>query len=113
MNKENPVFFHPERREKCGKTLWIMWITWCITHFLRKNEENKMWMLFSWILWIKWISCESNMFFVQPDKFTIILHSQRLLLQADPDGFHKISGRKRKQKEANGKWEHGQEFSKP
>ena len=37
--------------------------------FLAENQGDGMWMHFSWILWIKWISCESNMFFVQPDEF--------------------------------------------
>jgi len=55
--------------------------------FLAENQGDGMWMHFSWILWIKWISCESNMFFVQPDKFTIILHSRKPLLQAAWDRF--------------------------
>ena len=40
--------------------------------FLAEKQGEEMWMQISWIMWITWISCESNIVFVQPDKFTII-----------------------------------------
>ena len=58
--------------------------------FLAENQGNEMWMHFSWILWIKWISCESNMFFVQPDKFTIILQAPDSPQQVNPGDFMRI-----------------------
>ena len=39
---------------------------------LAEKRGEEMWMQISWIMWITWISCESNIVFVQPDKFTII-----------------------------------------
>ena len=39
---------------------------------LAEKRGGEMWMQISWIMWITWISCESNIVFVQPDKFTII-----------------------------------------
>ena len=48
--------------------------------FLAENQGKWMWMYFSWILWITWISCESNIVFVQPDRFTIILLLCRLFI---------------------------------
>ena len=58
--------------------------------FLAENQGDGMWMHFSWILWIKWISCESNMFFVQPDKFTIILQDLDSPQQVNPGDFMRI-----------------------
>ena len=49
--------------------------------FLAENQGGRVWMYFSWILWIKWISWEPNIVFVQPDKFTIILHLCRLFVK--------------------------------
>ena len=81
MNKENSRIFESERTEKCGEIMWIMWITWCITQFWLKNGGEEMWMQISWIMWITWISCESNIVFVQPDKFTIILQLCHLCIE--------------------------------
>ena len=54
---------------------------------LAEKRGEEMWMQISWIMWITWISCESNIVFVQPDKFTIILYSRKPLLQAAWDRF--------------------------
>ena len=45
---------------------------------LAEKRGEELWMQISWIMWITWISCESNIVFVQFDRFTIILLLCRL-----------------------------------
>ena len=75
-------FIRYEQRKPRSFRKWKNWKMWEIyvdnvdnlvyNSFLAEKRGEEMWMQISWIMWITWISCESNIVFVQPDKFTII-----------------------------------------